>query len=191
MFQNLIELRIYEHTIDPKTTQSRRLALEMDLIEQVRNNGGRFLKWEIDKRWWVNIDAVETATSTSTTTTTTTENNNTNSNQQEAVDKEILSKVHYAFRDFRKKMRKSQQELIVNASSTHAFKQQQDGQKRARCLQNKNDKSATTSVESLSDCENGGCVRLGGNGDNNNRGFGYFFSTYDGSYLDLKSIGGR
>uniref|UniRef100_A0A7S4ENT3 DUF6824 domain-containing protein n=1 Tax=Pseudo-nitzschia australis TaxID=44445 RepID=A0A7S4ENT3_9STRA len=133
MFQNLIELRIHEHTIDPKTTQSRRLALEMELIEKVRSNGGRFLKWEVDKRWWVNMDSVET---------TTKGNNNSNNSQREALDKEILSKVHYAFRDFRKKMLRTKQELIVNASSTHVFEQQQDGQKRARFLHNNTKKAA-------------------------------------------------
>uniref|UniRef100_A0A7S4ENX2 DUF6824 domain-containing protein n=1 Tax=Pseudo-nitzschia australis TaxID=44445 RepID=A0A7S4ENX2_9STRA len=133
MFENLIELRIHEHTIDPGTTQSRRRALEMTLIEKVRSNGGRFLKWEADKCWWVNMDSIET---------TTKGNNNSNNSQREALDKEILSKVHYAFRDFRKKMLRTKQELIVNASSTHVFEQQQDGQKRARFLHNNTKKAA-------------------------------------------------
>uniref|UniRef100_A0A7S4ASV8 DUF6824 domain-containing protein n=1 Tax=Pseudo-nitzschia australis TaxID=44445 RepID=A0A7S4ASV8_9STRA len=162
MFQNLIELRIHEHTIDPKTTQSRRLALEMELIEKVRSNGGRFLKWEVDKRWWVNMDSVET---------TTKGNNNSNNSQREALDKEILTKVRCAFRDFRKKMIRTKQEMIVNASSTHVFEQQQEGQKRARFLHNKNDRSTTTSNESPSYCEIGGCLRLGGNSNrSNNKG---------------------
>jgi len=108
-FLNLIELRIYEHTIDPETTPTRRMAIEMELIHQIRQDGGRFLKWEIDKGWWTDISyGADTA----------------------EIDKEIQSKVHYAFRDFRKKMIRPQQEPINNTSSTYVFAR--DGQKRLR-----------------------------------------------------------
>jgi len=109
-FLNLIELRIYEHTIDPETSPTRRMAIEMELIHQIRQEGGRFLKWEIDRGWWVDMSyGADTA----------------------EIDKEIQSKVHYAFRDFRKKMIRPQQELITNTSSTYVFARQ-DGQKRKR-----------------------------------------------------------
>lgn len=107
-FFNLIESRIHEHTLDPKTTQARRMAIEKELIQQIRDDGGRFLRWEIDKCWWVDMS----------------------SGTDDANDKEIRSKIHYAFRDFRKKMMKKQK-VIVNTSSTYAF-ERQDGQKRKR-----------------------------------------------------------
>lgn len=109
-FLNLIELRIYEHTIDPDTSPTRRMAIEMELIHQIRQDGGRFLKWEIDKGWWVDMSYGTDSTE---------------------IDKEIQSKVHYAFRDFRKKMIRPQQAPVNNTSSTYVFARQ-DGQKRLR-----------------------------------------------------------
>jgi hypothetical protein len=106
-FLNLIELSMYEHSIDPKTPPIRRTAIEKELIRQIRDGGGRFLRWEIEKGWWVDMSA------------------GTNG------DKEIQTKVHYAFRDFRKKMMKIQQNRIENTSSTYAF-ERQDGQRRKR-----------------------------------------------------------
>lgn len=112
-FLNLIELQIFEHTMNPETTPARRVAIEVELIRQIRQGGGRFLKWEIDKCWWVDM-AGGTGAST---------------NQE--IDKETQRKVHYAFRDFRKKMLRLQKEPVVNPSSTYVFARQ-DGQKRKR-----------------------------------------------------------
>lgn len=112
-FLNLIELRIHEHTIDPEVTPMKRVRIETQLIQQIRQDGGRFLKWEIDRGWWVHMSS------------------GTNGSPNQESDKELQSKVHYAFRDFRKKMLRLQQERIVNPSSTYAFAQQ-DGQKRKR-----------------------------------------------------------
>jgi len=106
-FLNLIEHWIYEHTIDPRTPPFRRTEIEKELIQTIRDDGGRFLKWEIDKCWWVDMSAGANG------------------------EKEIQSKVHYAFRDFRKRMMKIQQKRIDNTSSTYAFARQ-DGQKRKR-----------------------------------------------------------
>eukprot|EP00536_Pseudo-nitzschia_multiseries_P003472 jgi/Psemu1/236728/estExt_Genewise1.C_540002 len=165
MFQNLIESRIHEHTLDPNTTQSRRQIIEIELIQEVRINGGRFLKWNINKGWWVIMDSEET----------------TGTKSQEA-DKEILSKVHYAFRDFRKKMGKIHQNEIVNASSTHAF-EQQDGKKRSR-FSNVNQASTCSPISSVSStiCSENECVEpLGCNSSQ----CGYFFSTDGGSRLNF------
>lgn len=132
IFQNLIESKMQEHTIDPNTSQQRRIAIEMELMQEVRDAGGRFLKWEIDKSWWTNMDIyIQDSNSTNYDSSTST---NTARNQ-EAADKEIRSKVHYAFRDFKKKMMKIQQNVQVNNSSTYAF-EHQDGQKRKRINNN-------------------------------------------------------
>lgn len=105
IFMNLIEERIYEHTIDPDTDHSRRLELELELIEKVKQDGGRFLKWDIDKGWLVDMSP--------------------------GSDKEIQTKVHYAFRDFRKKMLRPKP--VANHSSTYAFAYENEQQKRKRC----------------------------------------------------------
>jgi hypothetical protein len=149
-FQNLIEAHIHEHTIDPNTTQARRLAIEMELVEIVRKQGGRFLKWEIDKSWWVDMD---------------------NSADSQ---KEIITKVHYAFRDFRKKMLKAQQEQISNSSSTFTF-ERQDGQRRKRLNDGKR-------VEGW--C---GFEPMCGGGDDQEM-CGFFFSIQDGSRLSLNGL---
>jgi hypothetical protein len=107
-FLNLIESKIYEHTFDPTTSSFRRIAIEKELIQQLLDEGGRFLKWEIDKCWWVDISS------------------GTDIDTKLDSDIEIQSKVHYAFRNFRKKMLKTQQKPIV-----HTF-ERQEGQKRTR-----------------------------------------------------------
>eukprot|EP00537_Pseudo-nitzschia_pungens_P014741 CAMPEP_0172401532 /NCGR_PEP_ID=MMETSP1061-20121228/50627_1 /TAXON_ID=37318 /ORGANISM="Pseudo-nitzschia pungens, Strain cf. pungens" /LENGTH=564 /DNA_ID=CAMNT_0013135203 /DNA_START=216 /DNA_END=1910 /DNA_ORIENTATION=+ len=144
MFQNLIELRIHEHTIDPNTTQARRQSIEMELIEEVRNNGGRFLKWEIDKSCWVVMGL-----------------NVTTGKKTQEIDKEIVSKVHYAFRDFRKKMLKTQQNIILNSSSTHIF-EREDWQKRSR-LNNTSELGNAISSGSSSGNESFECFGFGSN----------------------------
>ena len=111
-FLNLIESNIQEHTFDTKTTQIRRMAIEEGIIRQVREGGGRFLTWDIDNCWWIDMS-----------------NDDGKGNWE--IDKEIQRKIHYAFRDFRKKLLRTQQKLVVNSSSTYAF-ERQDGQKRKR-----------------------------------------------------------
>ena len=106
-FMSLIEERIFEHTIDPNTSPEKRLSIEVELIEKVRQEGGRFLKWDIERGWLVDMSTGNDS-------------------------KEIQSKVHYAFRDFRKKIVTPDQSIIVNASSTYAFAQEYE-QKRKRC----------------------------------------------------------
>lgn len=107
-FMSLIEERIFEHTIDLNTSPERRLSIEVELIEKVRQEGGRFLKWDIERGWLVDMSTGSDS-------------------------KELQSKVHYAFRDFRKKIVTRDQSTIVNAtSSTYAFAQEYE-QKRKRC----------------------------------------------------------
>jgi hypothetical protein len=152
-FQNLIEAHIYEHTIDPNTTKDRKLAIEMELVETVRKQGGRFLKWEIDKSWWVEIG------------------------KSADSQKEIITKVRCAFRDFRKKMLKAQQEQISNSSWTYTF-ERQDGQRRKRLNNGKH-------VE-----ERCGLEALYCGGDDKEI-CGFFFSTQDGSRLNVNGEPGR
>ena len=92
-------------------------------------------------------------------------------------DDEIQKKIYNAFRDFRLKMLKVQQpqqkvQTITKLNSF--FEQQQDGQKKKRHNSNNNDKDG-------SDCSRSDC------GDENNgcNACGYFFSTDDGSYVNL------
>merc|ERR1719491_1243732 len=57
--------------------------------------------------------------------------NSNNSASYFKAEKEIQSKVHYAFQDFKKKTNRAQQkqqQLQVSASSTYVF-EEQDGQK--------------------------------------------------------------
>jgi len=111
-FLNLIESNIQEHTFDPSTTQTRRTEIEKEIIREVREGGGRFLTWEIENHWWVDMSKG-------------------NDKGTWEIDKEIQQKIHYAFRDFRKKLQKKHQDLIVNNSATYAFARQ-DGQTRKR-----------------------------------------------------------
>ena len=111
-FLNLIESNIQEHTLDTTTTQTRRMAIEESIMRQVRHGGGRFLTWDIENSWWVDMSKE-------------------NSKAHLEINKEIQRKIHYAFRDFRKKLLKTQQKLVVSTSWTYAF-ERQDGQKRKR-----------------------------------------------------------
>jgi len=116
-FLNLIESRIHEHTFDETTTPFRRTVIEKELMQQIRDSGGRFVKWDIDKGWWVDMTIAK--------------DDGTAIDASREIDREIQSKIHYAFRDFRKKMMKTRQQPIVNTSSTHVF-QLEDGLKRRR-----------------------------------------------------------
>ena len=149
-FQNLLELHVYEHSIDLNTCLNRRKEIEIQLIQEVRKpekkNGcgggyssGRFLTWDVKNQWWVVIIS----------------------------DDEIETKIHYAFRDFQKKMLRTQQQQqkvltgVTNLNSL--FVRQQDGQTKKRYKDNN------------SNNKNGGCC----SGINNSNACGYFFSTDD------------
>ena len=194
MFQNLIESQIQEHTIDPNTIQSRRVAIEMELIQIVRTAGGRFLKWEIDRSLWTNMnqDMPNNNNKNSISSSNNNNNNSTNydsstsgysssgrisSSHEATADKEIQQKVHYAFRDFRKKMLKTPQNLQVNTSSTYAF-ERQDGQKRKRF-----NNGARSNINKNKNNSGGG----GGGGLVGGTGCGFFFSTDDGSYNNVSN----
>ena len=173
-FRNIIESQ-FQHHFDPYTTQAQREAIEIKLIQNIKKDGERFLKWDSDKGWWINmsvemsvdinsdidmdvsnisrINSIPIGTNAGTDTDTDTDTNenpnvnvnvnmnvkgienlnvNLNSNDSASyfkAEKEIQSKVHYAFRDFKKKMirgQQKQQQLQVNTSSTYVF-EQQDG----------------------------------------------------------------
>jgi len=137
-FQNLIESKIYEHTIDPETTLQRRVAIEKELIQQIRDDGGRFLKWETGECWWTNM-SIDNGNDS--------DNGNGNSKTlttSQEIDKKIQTKIHYAFRDYRKKMLKTQAP-IVEVSSTYAF-ERLDGQKRLRYSNGANDTSNDSTI---------------------------------------------
>ena len=53
-FQNMIESQ-FQHHSDPNTTQARKEAIEIKVIQNVKKDGGRFLKWDSDKGWWINM----------------------------------------------------------------------------------------------------------------------------------------
>jgi hypothetical protein len=167
-FQNLIESHIHEHSIDLNTTPLRRKEIEIDLMNEVqkpeKKNGcggyssGRFLTWDIKNHWWLVIHS----------------------------DDEIEAKIHYAFRDFRKKMLRTKQQqqkvqTITNLNSL--FEQQQNGQKKKRYVNNKN--SGCSDFVSNNGCNIMPCLPSMNNNGNNNNACGYFFSTDDGSYAYL------
>jgi hypothetical protein len=189
-FQNLIESRIYEHSIDLNTPPVRQTEIEIEVFNEVlkpiKNNGsfgggdsGRFLTWDIKKQWWLVIHS----------------------------DNEIQIKIHYAFRDFRKKMLRSQQK-VQTGTNLNSLIERQDGQKKIRynnnVSDNDNKNSSSISGSDISDSgdENDGCnienSTTCGNffatddGDENdgcnigkNIACGYFFSTDDGSFTYL------
>ena len=161
-FQNLLESHVYEHSIDLNTCLNRRKEIEIQLIQEVRKpekkNGcgggyssGRFLTWDVKNQWWVVIIS----------------------------DDEIETKIHYAFRDFQKKMLRTQQQQqkvltgVTNLNSL--FVRQQDGQTKKRYKDNNS--------------KNGCCSGNGNNNDNacNNNACGYFFST-DNDAMDPMHI---
>ncbi|MGK3753049.1 MAG: hypothetical protein ACI8RD_005356, partial [Bacillariaceae sp.] len=171
-FQNLIESHIYEHSIDLNTPPLRRAEIEIELMNEVQIHkqgvSGRFLTWNIEKKWWSIIHSED----------------------------EIQSKIHYAFRDFRRKMLKKQQHqqkvrTVTNLNSL--FEGQQDGQKKTY-NNNKNSCSDYGLHCGGSDDNNNVCnitpcllpisTKINSENDNNNA-CGHFFSTEDGSYAYL------
>ena len=117
MFQSLIESRIEEHT---QANQVEKLSIVLSLIQCIRDEkGGRFLTWDSKNNWWLNILAIPMSGV-----------HNTQNRLIDAQELEIQSKVNYAFRDFKKKL-KTQNNLQIIKSSTNAFKHQ-DGSKQKR-----------------------------------------------------------
>ena len=189
-FQNLIEAHMYEHTIDLDTSPLRRIEIEIELMNEVRKkiettNGcdsGRFLTWDVEKSWWLVMQS----------------------------DDEIQKKIHYAFRDFRKKMLKQQQQQKkvqrISSSNLNSIFVRQDGrQKKKRCndsgsANNNNTGNSCSGSSSGGDNYNGNSsdsddnnnicnipmpCSLPSTNNNNNGACGYFFSTDDGSYTNL------
>jgi hypothetical protein len=116
-FQNLIESRIYEHSIDLNTPPLRRTGIEIELMNEVQipeqGVSGRFLTWNIEKKWWIVIRS----------------------------DDEKQKKIHYAFRDFQKKMLKTkqQQQKVQTTPNSNSLFVRQDGQKKKMYIKNKRD----------------------------------------------------
>jgi hypothetical protein len=116
-FQNLIESRIYEHSIDLNTPPLRRTEIEIELMNEVQipeqGVSGRFLTWNIEKKWWIVIRS----------------------------DDEKQKKIHYAFRDFQKKMLKTkqQQQKVQTTPNSNSLFVRQDGQKKKMYITNKRD----------------------------------------------------
>ena len=53
-FQNMIESQLQHHS-NPFTTRTQKEAIEIEVIQNVKKEGGRFLQWESDKGWWINM----------------------------------------------------------------------------------------------------------------------------------------
>ena len=188
MFQNLIESRISQHSIDPNSTEAQKHTIELEVIQQVQKDGGRFLKWDIENGWWINMRVdnihgdmdidrdMDISSPNMMNTKMLNKNTNATSTTCLEVDKQIQLKVHNAFRDFKKKMMRAQQkQLQFNARSAYAF-ERQDGQKRQRSS-NHNTRTTITKLgnanDSVSSCSDSACVPflpdMGGNA------CGYFF----------------
>ena len=122
MFQSLIESWLEEHD---KANQAGKLTIVLHLIQYIQNEkGGRFLTWDSSNNWWLDIMAIPMTGA-----------HNSPNGYFEAQELEIQSKVNYAFRDFKKKL-KTQKALQVSKSSTYAF-ERQDGTKTKRRKPNK------------------------------------------------------
>ena len=218
-FQDIIESQ-FQHHFDTNTTQAQKEAMEIEVIQNIKKDGGRFLKWESDKGWWINmsvemchnlnldidIDVSSISTINSIPTGVNTDidtNRNTNKNRNGNVyvnmnvkenknvnlilnsnnsvsytkaEKEIQSKVHYAFRDFKKKMirtQQKQQQLQVSASSTSVF-ELLDRHKRRRSSNNDID---ITTMKSDTNRGNNSCNCMSFFPDINGRACGCFNSN--------------
>ena len=107
-FQNLIELHIHEHSVNPNTSLIRRKEIEIEILNEILNSCGRFLTWITEKKWWLVIHSED----------------------------EIQFKIYHAFLGFHKRMLKKQQKqqqvepTIAKLSSL--FEGQQVGQKKKR-----------------------------------------------------------
>ena len=226
-FQNLIESQLQYYS-EPSTTKAEKDAIEIEIIQKIRKDGGRFLKWESDKGWWINmsvemctdmgsgidIDIGNTTTINATPIVVNTNSNrNTNDNVNVNVnvkknenvnmsvnsnrsadyfkaEEEIQLKVHYAFRDFKKKMiraQQKQQQLQVSTSSTYVF-EQQDGQKRKRFSNNDITTTTTTTMNSSINCGNNSSVCIPFLPATNGGACGYFHSNANDSSSDNNSI---
>jgi len=119
MFQSMIESRLQEHT---DANQAGKMAIVLSLIQYIQQEkGGRFLTWDSRNNWWLDMMTISMSGSY-----------NSPSGIFQAQELEIQSKVGYAFRDFKKKLKKMEQQGVqVSKSSTYAF-QRQDGSKRKR-----------------------------------------------------------
>ena len=96
MFQSLIESRLEAHT---EANQAGKLAIVLELIHTIRSvKGGRFLTWESKFNGWMDMN-----------TNIVNANKNDNDTRTQTADQEleIQSKVYYAFRDFKKKLKKT------------------------------------------------------------------------------------
>lgn len=119
MFQSLIESRLEEHNL---ANQAGKLSIVLSLIQYIEQvKGGRFLTWDSKNNWWVEMMTIPVSGS---------RGNSSFGMSFQAQELEIQSKVNYAFRDFKKKMR-TQQNLQVSRSSTYVF-ERQDGYKKKR-----------------------------------------------------------
>ncbi len=118
MFQSLIESRLEEHD---NANQAGKLAIVLQLIQHIQNEkGGRFLTWDASNNWWLDIMAIPMTGA-----------HHSPNGFFEAQELEIQSKVNYAFRDFKKKL-KTQKALQVSKSSTYAFERQDGSQMKRR-----------------------------------------------------------
>ena len=140
MFQSLIESRLKEHT---NANQAGKLSVVLSLIEYIQHEkGGRFLTWEAKNNWWFDMMSIPMSGT-----------HQNSSGFFQAQELEIQSKVSYAFRDFKKKL-KTQHTLQISESSTYAF-MRQDGVQRKRIK----------GGNKLSSC-NDGCFSSGSDSDN-------------------------
>jgi hypothetical protein len=154
----IIESRLDEFTKAKDQKGQQQLKIVLEIIHYIQNiQNGLFLKWNPSNGWWTIINNnsnksnsnsnknSSSATSsdsvhdkTATTTMMTQQDNNKCSNNFTTEELEIQSKVHYAFRDFKKKIQ-IQQNLQSSKSSTYAF-ERQDGhvRKRGKIINNSN-----------------------------------------------------
>ena len=158
----IIESRLDEFTKAKDQKGQQQLKIVLEIIHYIQNiQNGLFLKWNPSNGWWTVINNnsnnsnsnsnsnsnknSSSATSsdsvhdkTATTTMMTQQDNNKCSNNLTTEELEIQSKVHYAFRDFKKKIQ-IQQNLQSSKSSTYAF-ERQDGhvRKRGKIIKNSN-----------------------------------------------------
>lgn len=117
MFHSLIESRLEEHT---KAKQAEKLNIVLSLIQHIQQEkGGRFLIWDGKNNWWLDLMTIPMSGT-----------HNSPNGLFQAQELEIQSKVSYAFRDFKKKL-KTRQSLQISKSSTYAF-ERQDGVKMKR-----------------------------------------------------------
>jgi hypothetical protein len=163
-FQNIIESRLDEFT-KAKNQKGQQLKIVIEIIHYIQNiQNGIFLKWNASNGWWTiinnkssnsiknsSLSAAAAAAAINSSATINSDSdyemkdnnmNNTNCNSSNNLnftpeELEIQSKVHYAFRDFKKKIQ-TQQNLQFSKSSTYAF-ERQDGshiRKRGRKINN-------------------------------------------------------